>query len=41
MLGVQLNTIGIPLDEVNNLSQALEGYQQHFNGFVEAQNVLV
>jgi len=33
----QLKTIGIPLNEVNNLSTALSEYHQHFSGFVEAQ----
>lgn len=33
----QLDTIGIPLNEVTNLANALNGYHQHFRDFVEAQ----
>ena len=33
----ELNSIGIPLDEINNLASALDSYHQHFSHFVAAQ----
>lgn len=33
----ELNTMAIPLDEVNNLTRALEDYHQQFSHFVAAQ----
>ncbi|GLS90915.1 methyl-accepting chemotaxis protein [Psychromonas marina] len=33
----ELNDIGIPLDEINNLASALDSYHQHFGHFVAAQ----